>query len=94
VPPRSQLEFLTDVASRVAPGGILIYKDIADRPFRYALANRMHDLLVAREWINYVPIETVIRKSESAGLEPERPTYRLTWWYLHELTVARKPPLT
>ena len=66
VPPHSQLEFLTDVASRVAPGGILIYKDIADRPFRYALANRVHDLLVAREWINYVPIETVIRKLESS----------------------------
>jgi 2-polyprenyl-3-methyl-5-hydroxy-6-metoxy-1,4-benzoquinol methylase len=93
VPPQSQLEFLTDVASRVAPGGILIYKDIADTPSHYALANRMHDLVVAREWINYVPMETVVRQLRSAGLEPEPPTSKLTWWYLHEFTVARKAPL-
>ena len=37
----------------VKPGGQLVIKDMNDRPIFHALMNRIHDLIFARESINY-----------------------------------------
>jgi len=79
---------------RVRAGGIFIYKDMADRPLFNALANRAHDLIIAREMINYLPLETALEWSQSEKLELiDRAEYKKLV-YAHELLVFRKPQLS
>lgn len=53
VPPSQQREFVQALLRRVAPGGLLLFKDISPRPWWKALANRMHDLVLARQWAHH-----------------------------------------
>ena len=69
VPVGQQLKTLQEAVSHVKPGGILLYKDMCDSPGSLALANRFHDLVLARSWIHYVPSEHVERWAVSAGLK-------------------------
>src|SRR6266576_3469231 len=59
VPPSFQKEFLLTACRHVRPSGLLIYKDMCRRPRWRAAANRLHDLVLARQWINYLPISQV-----------------------------------
>ena len=68
VPSQSQQAFFRQVLSKVKPGGTLIYKDMCLHPWWMAQANRLQDLVVAREWIHYVPIQTVEDWATSEGL--------------------------
>src|SRR5690349_69979 len=56
---------------RVSPGGLLLYKDMSDRPWYCAGLNRMHDLVAAREWIHYVPVESIERWGAGLRLQLE-----------------------
>lgn len=90
VPPGRHREFLAAAVARVRPGGILLYKDMCRRPLWRAWANRMHDLLLARQWIHYVPLARLETWAGQEGLHVvERRAYaRLV--YGHELLVMRK----
>jgi len=91
IPPEVQRHVLEQAIERVAPGGLLIYKDMVDRPRWRAFANRMHDLLVARQWIHYLPLEKALEWARAAGCSiVERAAVDMLW-YGHELVVFRSP---
>lgn len=90
IPPPLQEDFLLAAWQRVRPGGRLIYKDMASAPKFHALANRLHDLLLARQIIHYFPLVNVI-----ARLTSERGSilHQGEWRrgpYAHELLVVEK----
>ncbi len=91
IPPAQQSAFLRKAIGRVAPGGLLLFKDLANRPALHATLNRIHDLLLARQWINYVPIQTVEQWALDAGLQMHYSENIPRLWYRHELRVFRKP---
>ena len=86
-----QEEVIRHACRTVKPGGIFLYKDMVGRPFWRALANRMHDLVLARQWIHYVPIARIDGWAKDEGLTVERAGRTDRWWYGHELRVFRKP---
>lgn len=93
VPSAAQRTVLQEAARRVAPGGVLVYKDMADRPRWRALVSRMHDLCVARQRIHLLPFGAARDVLEHAGLVLERHESIATGPYLHELAVFRRPAL-
>lgn len=90
VPPAAQRECFVTAASRLAPGGTLIYKDMARRPRWRALANRLHDLALARQWIHYAPIDRVEGWAAETGLELTGASQFTRLWYAHELRIFRR----
>lgn len=91
IPVNQQAAFIKAAADRVTSGGIMIYKDMAAKPFWFGLANRIHDLLLAKQWIDYVPIETVVDHFSNSGLSKINRIDRTMWWYSHQLVVLRRP---
>lgn len=90
VPPGEQGRVVQRAAQRVKVGGVLIYKDMCRRPAWRALANRAHDLLVARQWVNYAPVEQVSLWAVNEGLTLVHAASVSRWWYGHEVRVFRK----
>ena len=90
IPPPSQRDAILEAARRVRPGGRLIFKDMASRPVWRRLANTLHDLVLARQLVNYVLIGDVERWLSAVGFEViQREDYaRLV--YGHELRVLVK----
>ncbi|HYE53144.1 MAG TPA: class I SAM-dependent methyltransferase [Azospirillaceae bacterium] len=90
VPPPVQEEFLRAAAARVAPGGVLVFKDMAMRPAWKRMMNTLHDLASARELVNYVPLERVVAVLGAAGLDLAETRRYGVLWYAHELAVFRR----
>lgn len=90
VPPRAQKNVLDLATDRVKPGGVLLYKDMTDHPMWRALANRLHDLLLARQWINYVPVKMVENWAKERGLKLVEKQDINRYFYGHQLRVFRK----
>ena len=92
VPPDDQQDFVRATTRRVAPGGLLVYKDMRATDAAARWWNRCHDLLMARQWIHYRPVETVMQWCLAEGLFPiEQSRYRCLRLYDHDLLVARRP---
>lgn len=91
IPPDAQAGFFRDVVARLPPGGTLIYKDMCRRPIWRASANRMHDLVLARQWIHYCPIDRVRQWAADLGLSLVREQTHNRLWYGHELLVLTRP---
>jgi 2-polyprenyl-3-methyl-5-hydroxy-6-metoxy-1,4-benzoquinol methylase len=89
LPTALQRSFLTLACQKVQPGGKLVYKDISDRRFWYAAMNRVHDLVIAREWSRYVPLATVEQWAASEGLQVVSRESRKMLWYDHDLVIFR-----
>jgi 2-polyprenyl-3-methyl-5-hydroxy-6-metoxy-1,4-benzoquinol methylase len=77
-------------AARVAPGGMVLYKDIPPRPRWRAVMNRLHDLVMAGQWIHYRSGDEIAAWLSEAGLRIERRERHNRWWYAHEVLVARR----
>lgn len=90
VPPGKQFDVLCEALSHVKPGGLLLYKDMCDAPWALAAANRAHDLLLAQQWIRYLPIEAMEQWARNSGLELIDSKEIRRYWYGHELRVFRK----
>lgn len=90
VPPDSQKDFLCKALERVGNGGRVIYKDMARKPFFFAFANRLHDLVLARQWIHYFPFEEALKIIEAEGFEIEDTYVQTCFVYRHEGLVAKK----
>lgn len=90
VPPTAQESVIREAANHVKPGGLLLYKDMNERPLGSALMNRLHDLILARQWIHYARIEDVQRWAERAGLVKLGHADLPRLWYQHELMVFGK----
>jgi 2-polyprenyl-3-methyl-5-hydroxy-6-metoxy-1,4-benzoquinol methylase len=90
VSPSHQRAIFLDLCGRVGAGGVLVYKDMCRRPRWRALANRLHDLILSRQWIHYVPIDQVIEWAVAeGGLTLERRARFNYLVYGHELAVFR-----
>lgn len=76
-----------EAARRVARGGRLIYKDMRSRPIWRATMNRLHDLVLARQWITYCSPEAVQSWATEAGLRLRHHQEYETLWYAHELMI-------
>jgi 2-polyprenyl-3-methyl-5-hydroxy-6-metoxy-1,4-benzoquinol methylase len=76
-------------AARLAPGGVLVYKDIYPGSWRSA-CNRVHDLMLARQLIHLVPTQRVIEWAQRAGFTLRETREIDTWWYGHVLCVFEK----
>jgi 2-polyprenyl-3-methyl-5-hydroxy-6-metoxy-1,4-benzoquinol methylase len=86
---RAQQEFFARAVSKVRPGGILVYKDMCLRPWWMAQMNRLHDLILAADFINYVPIERVAQWAAELQLKVIAQEDLTRYWYGHELRVFR-----
>ncbi len=90
VDPRSQEQFFRQVLAKVGPGGVLVYKDMCRRPWWRAQANRLQDLVIAREWIHYVPIQLVERWAADEGMHVVVREDLSRFWCGHELRVMTR----
>lgn len=90
VPHDSQRTFFAQAVGKVAPGGKLIYKDMALHPRWCAAANRLHDLIVAREWIHYLPVDRAESWALELGLQRTAAMNIRRFWYAHELRIFQK----
>ena len=91
VPPSAWKSVLRLAFEKIQPGGVLVYKDMCRAPAWRAWANRAHDLLLARQWIRYVPVAQVEVWCKELGLLLEHRADTARWCYGHELRVFRKP---
>ncbi len=90
VPPAQQQNFVKAAMQRVEVGGRFIYKDMCRRPFWKAGMNRLHDLVMARQWIHYVPSEHVLDWAQEEGLTCVHRANYSRVWYGHELMVFKR----
>ncbi len=91
IDPANQQDALVQATTRVAPGGTLLFKDIGAKPLWRAWANRLHDLVLARQWIHYNSPAVIIRWMEEADFILAHKKTINMWWYGHELLVFRRP---
>jgi 2-polyprenyl-3-methyl-5-hydroxy-6-metoxy-1,4-benzoquinol methylase len=90
VPPSQQRNMIQRVATAVAPKGIFIYKDMVRRPLWRAWANRLHDLVLARQWIHYFDVDEVVKVAQGCGLTLVHTARIDRLWYGHELAVFQR----
>ena len=90
IPAAEQRAFIAAAVARVKPGGVFIYKDMCRRPAWRAWANRLHDLVLARQWIQYRPIAEVREWTASLGVVEQSRQDFARLWYGHELCVFYK----
>ncbi|WP_283814114.1 bifunctional 2-polyprenyl-6-hydroxyphenol methylase/3-demethylubiquinol 3-O-methyltransferase UbiG [Bradyrhizobium sp. IAR9] len=76
---------------RVKPCGLFIYKDMADEPSLNAFVNRLHDLVIAREIVEYLPLEAALEWAANFDLQLILRSQYTKLFYRHELLVFRKP---
>lgn len=91
VDPAHQREAVLAATARVGAGGVFIFKDIKPRPLWRAWANRMHDLVLARQWIHYVDGRDVESWVEQAGFDLTHKQDIDMLWYGHQLLVFARP---
>lgn len=90
VPPVAQRSVIERAVRRLRPGGVLIYKDMCRRPIWRATMNRLHDLVMAKQWISYCPIKDVESWASQMGLRSVHAATHNRLWYGHELRVFVK----
>jgi 2-polyprenyl-3-methyl-5-hydroxy-6-metoxy-1,4-benzoquinol methylase len=98
IPRKHQDQALLDIWACVKNDGLFVYKDMASKPRYCGIMNRLHDLVVAREWIRYYPIDNVKKiLSENGGHQEKKAqifsqheSCRMFFWYQHEWVVFRK----
>jgi 2-polyprenyl-3-methyl-5-hydroxy-6-metoxy-1,4-benzoquinol methylase len=94
LPPATQRKALVDACVMVRPGGRLIVKEIATRPRWRAVANRIHDLIIARQWVHHIAPDAIMDALAAADIAGSWvPTRRFdTLWYGHVVMVFDKTP--
>ena len=90
VPPVAMRSVVDLAVERLAPGGLLLYKDMVSHPVVRAWANRFHDLLLARQWIHYLPIKHLETWASESGLELIESQTINCFWYGHDFRLFRK----
>lgn len=91
IPEAEQRGVVTNASSLLSPGGTIIYKDMAEKPVLSALWNRFHDLVMARQWINYRPIDEVEEWLVEDGVKIIARSAKSTGPYRHEWLIGRRP---
>ena len=78
------------VGDRLEPDGIFIYKDVNSKDRVRAAANRLHDLALTQEWIEYLPAEQARELATSAKLEEVFFETVNRFWYSHDIHIFRR----
>lgn len=91
VPPLFQRDFVADLYGRLPPGGTLFIKDMVTRPRWRAVANGLHDLLLARQLVHHVDPDMAENWLRSMGGEIQRRRSENRMWYGHWSLTVRKP---
>lgn len=89
VPRKKQEIFLRNLSEKIRPGGRLILKDI-DGASRFAIFNKLHDLVFAREIGNEISLDKACRLLQLNGFEITEQEKRLMYVYPHYTLVAKK----
>ncbi|HEY8509836.1 MAG TPA: class I SAM-dependent methyltransferase [Steroidobacteraceae bacterium] len=84
VPPQHHESVLDLALSRTRVGGLILYKDMARRPLWRAWCNQLHDLVLARQWIHHVPVESVDAWAAKSGMTIAAQGSANRLWYAHE----------
>lgn len=87
IDPNFQRSAIEAAASSVSDNGIFLFKDIGSRPLWRAWANRLHDIVLAREWIHYVQEGDVQNWMRQKGFSFIHEETINMWWYGHKLMV-------
>lgn len=90
VEPTDQRRLFHEALARLSPGGLLVYKDMCQTPLWRASANRLHDLVLSRQWIHYVPIRMVEEWAKERDFQLWHRMDMRRLWYGHELRVFRR----
>lgn len=90
VPDQHKAAFVRALCEVVPEGGLLIVKDMVAHPSWRAAANRMHDLVMARQWVEHVGPEQVEAWAASSNMQLRRRDSFNTLWYGHWLLVMVK----
>ena len=90
IAPGDQRSVFQRAGAAVRPGGLLLYKDMVSRPIWRATANRLHDLLVARQWIHYLPMDRAIQWASRAGFRLLERRRIDRYWYGHEMAIFER----
>jgi 2-polyprenyl-3-methyl-5-hydroxy-6-metoxy-1,4-benzoquinol methylase len=90
VAPNAREGVIHNAAAALKPGGTLIYKDMVPTTWR-AWMNRLHDLVMAKQWISYTPAEVVERWATRAGLKLVHRADVNRLWYGHQMRVFVRP---
>lgn len=90
VPDQHKAVFVDALCDVVPKGGRLIVKDMVVRPRWRAAANRIHDLIMARQWVEHVEPEQVEAWAVRRGMRVTRRDHFNTLWYGHWLLVMEK----
>jgi len=93
VSPQDQPKLFEECVNKIKTGGRLIYKDMARRPLWKNLFNRLHDLIIARQIIHYVPIEMIKDWAVKYNLILLEQHEYSRLFYGHELLVFQKEEL-
>jgi 2-polyprenyl-3-methyl-5-hydroxy-6-metoxy-1,4-benzoquinol methylase len=91
VPPARQRGLFAAATGSVRAGGLLLYKDVGPKPLWRAWANRLHDLVLAREWVHLIPAAQVEGWGREEGLELLHSERINRLWYGHDLLAFRRP---
>jgi len=75
----------------VSPGGRLIIREPARRPYWRNLANAVHDLIIARQIVHTRDPEEVEGWLAQSGLRLIEKDETTTLWYGHWLLVFERP---
>jgi len=90
VTPSKQIDFINLALSFVQPNGILIFKDMCQKPAWKAFMNRIHDLIMAKQWIHYFPIQGAIYYLTQKGFQVINREDYSNFWYGHEMCVFKR----
>ena len=91
VPEAAQASFVQALCDATRPGARLIVKDMVSTPRWRALANRMHDLLMARQWVHHIDPDTVETWVDSRGMRCVHRSQTNLYWYGHWTLVFERP---
>jgi len=59
IPKAHQAGFIRDLCAATPPGARLVIKDMVATPWWRSFANRMHDLVMAKQWVHHTGPQTV-----------------------------------
>jgi len=89
IPKSEQIDFLTQLYTKMSVGSRLIIKDIdADSVFVYA--NKLHDKLLSTDGGNEISLKSAIESFKKIGFEIIETSKKLMFWYPHYTIVAKK----
>ncbi len=90
VPWSERRGLLKDLFGRVRPGGVFVYKDIAQKPRWAAMANFLHDLILTGERVRLSPVADIEAVAADSGMRLTKSRKMFRLWYCHELRVFER----